>query len=94
MESQANMEYRFIMVYQDHVTKFVQIKALKTKRIKEVVKHIIDIFCIIGVPMLLQYDIGIELVNLIIHDLKCTRDNLKIIYGKSQHSHRKIVLKR
>lgn len=63
MQSQADGEYRFIMVYQDHVTKFVQIKALKTKRAEEVAKHIIDIFCIFGAPMILQSDNGREFVN-------------------------------
>jgi len=42
-------EYRFIMFYQDHVTKLIQITALKTKRAEEVAKHnIMDIFCIFG----------------------------------------------
>lgn len=41
MQSQAGDEYRFIMVYKDHLTKFVQIRALKTKRDEKVAKHII-----------------------------------------------------
>jgi len=59
------------MVYQDHVTKFVQIRALKTKRVEEVAKHIIDIFCIFGAPIILQSANGREFVNQKINDLKC-----------------------
>jgi len=70
MQSQADGEYRFIMVYQDHVTKFVQIRALKTKRAEEVAKHI-DIFCIFGAPIILQSANGREFVNQKINDLKC-----------------------
>lgn len=86
MQSQADGEYRFIMVYQDHVTKFVQIRALKTKRAEEVAKHTIDIFCIFGAPMILQSDNGREFVNQIINDLKCMWNNLKIVHGKPRHS--------
>jgi len=86
MQSQADGEYRFIMVYQDHVTKFVQIRALKTKRAEEVAKHIIDIFCIFGAPIILQSDNGREFVNQIINDLKCMWNNLKIVHGKPRHS--------
>lgn len=87
MQSQADGEYRFIMVYQDHVTKFVQIRALKTKRAEEVTKHnIIYIFCIFGAPMILQSDNGREFVNQIINDLKCMWDNLKIVHSKPRNS--------
>jgi len=86
MQSQTDGEYRFIMVYQDHIIKFVRIRALKTKRAEEVAKHIIDIFCIFGAPMILQSDNGREFVNQIINDLKCMWDNLKIVHGKPRHS--------
>lgn len=55
MQSQEGGEFRFIMVYQDHFTKFVQLRPLKTKRV-EVAKHLIDIFCIFGAPIILQSD--------------------------------------
>lgn len=48
MQSQADGEYRFIMVYQNHVTKRVQIRALKIKRAEEVAKYIIDKLYIFG----------------------------------------------
>jgi len=67
------------MVYQDSVTKFVQIRTLKTKRAEEVAKHIIDIFCIFGAPIILQSDDGKEFINQIIVDLKCMWNNLKIV---------------
>jgi len=86
MQSQADGEYRFIMVYLDHVTKFVQIRASKTKRAEEVAKHIIDIFCIFSAPMILQSENGREFVNQIINDLKCMWDNLKIVHDKLRHS--------
>jgi len=86
MQSQGDGEFRFIMVYQDHLTKFVQLRPLKTKRAEEVAKHLIDIFCIFGAPMILQSDNGREFVNKIIEDLKEMWDTLKIVHGKPRHS--------
>nr|XP_012137514.1 PREDICTED: uncharacterized protein LOC105662085 [Megachile rotundata] len=36
LQSNRDGEYKFIMVYQDHLTKFVQLQPLKTKRAEEV----------------------------------------------------------
>ena len=36
MQSQADKDYKFIFVYQDHLTKFVQLHPLKTKTAEEV----------------------------------------------------------
>jgi len=44
MQSQADEEYRLIMVYQDHVMKFLEIRALKIIHAEEVTKHIITYF--------------------------------------------------
>eukprot|EP00102_Acyrthosiphon_pisum_P027906 XP_016665116.1 PREDICTED: KRAB-A domain-containing protein 2-like [Acyrthosiphon pisum] len=86
MQSQADGEFRFIMVYQDHLTKFVQLRALKSKTAEEVANNILDIFCIFGAPVILQSDNGREFVNKIINDLKIMWPTLKIVHGKPRHS--------
>lgn len=86
MQSQADGEFRFIMVYQDHLTKFVQLRALKSKTAEEVANNILDIFCIFGAPVILQSDNGREFVNKIINDLKIMWPMLKIVHGKPRHS--------
>jgi len=53
IQSQADGEFRFIMIYQDHLTKFIQLRALKSKTAEEVANNILDIFCIFGVPVIL-----------------------------------------
>lgn len=61
MQSHSDGEYKFIMVYQDHLTKFVQIRALKLKRAEEVANSLINIFCIFGaLSIILQSDDGWE----------------------------------
>ena len=44
MQSQPDGEFKWILVYQDHLTKFVQLRATKSKRAAEVAYHLLDIF--------------------------------------------------
>jgi hypothetical protein len=52
MDFQSNPDgkYKFIMVYQDHLTKFCNIKPLTSKKAAEVVFNLIDVFTIFGAP--------------------------------------------
>ena len=63
MQSQQDGEYRFILNYQDHLTKFVCLRPLKTKTAEEVAYHLVDIFCDKGAPHILQSDNGREFCN-------------------------------
>ena len=42
----------------DHLSKFVQLCALRKKRAKEVTKNLVDIFCIFGTPVIFQSNNG------------------------------------
>ena len=74
------------MVYQDHLTKFVILRALKTKTAAEVAYNLIDIFTLFGAPSILQSDNGREFANKIVEDLKLLWSELKIVHGKPRHS--------
>ncbi|XP_028040732.1 KRAB-A domain-containing protein 2-like isoform X1 [Bombyx mandarina] len=74
------------MVYQDHLTKFVVLRPLKTKRAEEVAHTLLDIFTLLGAPAILQSDNGREFSNRIIDNLKTYWPTLKIIHGKPRHS--------
>jgi len=65
MQSQGDGEFWFIVLYKDHLTKFVQ---LRTRRTEKVENHFINIFCIFGAPIILKSDNGQEIVNKIIED--------------------------
>ncbi|KFD61180.1 hypothetical protein M514_26667 [Trichuris suis] len=62
-QSHHDGEYKFIMAYQDHLTKFVVLKALKSKKAEEVAHNLVDIFTLLGAPSILQSDNGRELAN-------------------------------
>ena len=46
--------FRYILNYQDHLTKFVVLRPLKRKRAEEVAHHLLDIFCLFGAPNIIQ----------------------------------------
>lgn len=86
MQSEADGDFRFILNYQDHLTKFTVLRALKTKTAEEVAHHLLDVFCLFGAPMILQSDNGREFANHIIKNLSEMWPSLKLIHGKPRHS--------
>jgi hypothetical protein len=73
------------MVYQDHLTKFVVIRPLTSKRAAEVAYQLMDIFLLFGAPHILQSDNGSEFTAQIISDLKELWPELVIVHGKPRH---------
>lgn len=53
-------QYKFIMHYQDHLTKYHLLRSLTSKRAKEVAHHLLQIFVDFGAPLILQSDNGRE----------------------------------
>jgi len=84
MQSFKFNDYRFLMVYQDHLTKFVILRALTSKRANEVAMQILDIFLLFGEPNILQSDNGTEFTA-IIGVLKNVWPECKIVHGKPRH---------
>ena len=69
LQSNSDGEYKFIMVYQDYLTKFVQLRPLKTKRAEEVAHYVLRIFLTFGALAILQSDYGREFSNQVISEL-------------------------
>ena len=53
MQSMAHMGYKWIMVYQDHLTKFCVLRSLTSKRAAEVAYQLMDVFLLFGAPTIL-----------------------------------------
>ena len=66
MRSQSDGDLKWIPVYQDHLTKFVQLRPVTSKREPEIAYQLLDIFRIFGSPIILQSDNGREFVNSVI----------------------------
>ncbi|GFQ84750.1 KRAB-A domain-containing protein 2 [Trichonephila clavata] len=74
------------MVYHDHLTKFVILKSLTSKRAEEVAYNLVVIFTLLGVPSILQSDNGKEFANNVVTSLKKFWPTLKIVHRKPRHS--------
>lgn len=86
MQSHPDGAYRFIFVYQDHLTKFVVLRPLERKTAEEVADNLLDVFCIFGAPSVLQSDNGREFCNHLITEMTAKWEEVKIVHGKPRHS--------
>ena len=86
MQSDPDGDYRFIFVYQDHLTKFVVLKPLRNKTANEVAVHLLDVFTLFGAPCILQTDNGREFKNAVVESVQQLWPELKIVHGKARHS--------
>ena len=81
----AQNSFKWILVYQDHLTKFVILRALTSKRAAETAHHLLDIFLLIGAHVILQSDNGNEFTALVIQELKIVWPTLVMVHGKPRH---------
>ena len=58
LQAEPDGPFKYILNYQDHHTKFLVLKPLKTKCAEEVGDNLIDIFTMLGSPMILHSDNG------------------------------------
>ena len=63
-----DMQSQWIPPYQDHLTKFVQLRPVTSKRAPEIAYQLLDTFSIFGAPSILQSGNGREFVNSFITD--------------------------
>ena len=85
MQSQEYEGFRYIMVYQDHLTKYIDLKPLKFKRAEEIAENLLEIYTSFGAPVILQSDNGREFVNEIIENLHVAWPHVRIVHGKPRH---------
>lgn len=85
MQSMPSNGHKWIMVYQDHLTKFCVLRPIKSKRAIEVAAQLLDICPMLGAPAILQSDNGSEFTANIISELKDFWPTLVIVHGKPRH---------
>ena len=73
------------MVYQDHLTKFCVLRAIKSKWPVEVAGQLLDIFLLFGAPAILQSDIATEFTVHVISELNEFWPRLVMVHGKPRH---------
>ena len=85
MQSSPHDQFKWIMVYQCHLTKFVILRPLSSKRAAEVAYQLLDIFLLFGAPAILQSDNGSEFTAQVITELKQLWSQLIMVHGKPRH---------
>ncbi|CAF4079766.1 unnamed protein product, partial [Adineta steineri] len=85
MQSSPDGEFKFILNYQDHFTKFSILRPLKSKTAAEVAFNLSYIFTTFGAPAILQSNNGREFVARVIEELALIWKDLKIVHGKPRH---------
>ncbi|GAB0089697.1 uncharacterized protein DMENIID0001_042840 [Sergentomyia squamirostris] len=69
-QKQPDGEFKYLLVYQDHLTKFTILKTLKEKTWLEVATRLLDIFSIFGAPSILESNEGQNFCNEVIRILR------------------------
>lgn len=75
-----------LLLLKDHLTKFVVLRALRSKTAHEVVEKLVEIFAIFGAPRLLHSDNGKEFANWLVKELVQRWPECHIVHGKPRHS--------
>lgn len=60
LQTMPDGNFKYIMHYQDHLSKFHLLRSLTSKRASEVARHLLQIFVDFGAPLILQSDNGRE----------------------------------
>ena len=77
--------YKYILNYQDHLTKFVILRPLKSKNATEVNEVLLDIFTTLGAPEILQCDNGKEFSRIRVDLLDRYWPSCKLVHGRPRH---------
>ena len=86
MQSSPDGDFKHILVYQDHLSEFVQLRPLKSKSSEKVADHLDQILCILGAPRILQTDNGREFCNTNIQNVLQKWPDCKFVHGKPRQS--------
>lgn len=85
LQSTPDRNYKWLLHYQDHATKFSFLRPLTPKRAAEVAMELLKIFLEVGCPHILQSDNGRELTAAIIQELTSLWPTCKIVNGRPRH---------
>ena len=91
----CGIPYKWLLVYQDHFTKYLLHIPLKHKSAVEVADVSEDIFCDLGPPHILQSDNGDEFSNhTLFSQLNLNWSSTKIIHGQPRHPESQVSIER
>ncbi|XP_063599487.1 KRAB-A domain-containing protein 2-like [Penaeus indicus] len=90
MQSLPQAQFKWIMVYQCQLTKFVILRVLTSKRGTEVSLHLLNILFLFGASAILQSGNSSEFTVKVISELK----ELIMVHGKPRHPQSQVSVER
>ena len=78
-------DFKHILTYVNHFTKFCVLTPLTSKRAEEVANALLQIFLTFGAPVILQSDNGREFVNSVIAEMSTLWPECKLVTGRPRH---------
>lgn len=84
-QSLPDEDYKFILHYKEHLTKFSFFRPLKCKKASEVAMELLHIFLTFGAPHVLQSDNGREFTAGIINELSSLWPDLILVNGRPRY---------
>lgn len=85
LQSVPDGEFKWLLNYQDHSTKFIHLRPLCSKKASGVATELLKIFLEFGAPYILQSDNGKEFTANIIEEMVKLWPECKIIHGTPRH---------
>ncbi|CAH2321121.1 KRAB-A domain-containing 2-like [Pelobates cultripes] len=85
-QSQPDGKFKFLLVYEDHLTKFVVLKPLTSKQADVVAYNLLDIFLLFGAPRILHSNNGRKFCNKVLESVTQLWPEIKMVNGKPRHS--------
>ncbi|CAF4824259.1 unnamed protein product [Pieris macdunnoughi] len=84
-QTSPDEEYKWLLQYQDHLTKFCFLRPLKSNQAKEVAIEILKIFLEVGCPHILQSDNGREFTASVLKEIASLWPACKIVNGRPRY---------
>jgi hypothetical protein len=85
MNEQQDGEYKLILGYQDHLTKFVLLRPLESSRCEKVSYVLLEIYSMFGAFSIFRNESGHEFSRKLVEEICSMRCKMKIVHGKLTH---------
>ncbi|EZA53562.1 hypothetical protein DMN91_005990 [Ooceraea biroi] len=74
-------DYKYLFIYEDQLSKFTVLKALRSNTAKEVAAKLLDVLAIIGAPQVLQSRNGRMFAEQVVRELRSLWNDFLIFHG-------------
>lgn len=87
MRKEQDEEYRFIMNYQEYITRFTVLRPLETDSVEEISRELLSIFGHYGAPYFLTSNKGRDFCIEVCECLAELYPGLQLVYGEPRYSY-------